>query len=350
MRPLIGLTLLLLLASPATAARERFKQLRDWYVSCDNLRACTAFGFGAEGDDRAHLRIARGAEADAVPEVTVTLMRDGLDAGARLKLSFGDPALGGLPPEPVAVRLVDEDTAVVRIPWSEALAAALRKGEMLRVEEVGGAPGGDGVPKISLAGAVASLLFMDEQQKRVGTVTALAAKGAKPASAVPAPPAMPVVRVAKPVTGGAPLPKTPPAAVLAAARKAAADIDGVSRPEPFAVRLSATQTLWGVAIEVPAYNIRYALYLAEGGRVRPAVLHDPQGTRDAANEATLPEFDSATNTLRTFYRGRGIGDCGAISEWGWDGSRFRLISEILMAECRGVRPEHWPTSYRARRE
>ena len=40
------------------------------------------------------------------------------------------------------------------------------------------------------------MLYMDERQRRIGTVTALVRTGRQPASAVPAPPALPQVRIA----------------------------------------------------------------------------------------------------------------------------------------------------------
>jgi len=59
---------LTLLAAPASAGES--KQLRDWFVACDNLRVCMAFGFrDSLNDFRTHLRIVRGADAEAAPQV-----------------------------------------------------------------------------------------------------------------------------------------------------------------------------------------------------------------------------------------------------------------------------------------
>jgi hypothetical protein len=345
MRLPLALLAVTLLATPASA---EFRQLRDWFVACDNLRACMAFGFGTEADQGVHLRIARGPEAEAEPEITVAFTREGLGE-TRLRLAFNDASLPGLP-DSVPARPVGDDTVVATLRFNQSLLDGLRKAETITVEEIGAKPGENTIPKISLSGAVASLLFMDEQQKRVGTVTALAARGEKPASAVPAPPRMPVVRIAKPYAG-APLPKAPPAAVVTAAREVSVpDLDEAEKPAPLAARLSPAKTLWGIAIEVPAYNYRYALYIVENGKVKPVQFDDPKGERDAPNEVTLPSFDPKTNILTTNYRGRGMGDCGSITQWAWDGTKFREINTILMVECHGVRPDRWPTSFRARAE
>ncbi len=52
--------------------------------------------------------------------------------------------------------------------------------------------------QISMSGAVAALLWIDDQQKRVDTVTAMIKRGEKPASAIPAQPKAPVIVAAKP--------------------------------------------------------------------------------------------------------------------------------------------------------
>lgn len=356
MRPLVATLLVALGVTQAQAAKqpESFKQLREWFVACDNVRNCWAFGFrDSLSDFRAHLRVVRAPEANAVPEVEIYFQHEGVGKHSRLKLSFDDASLGGLPAEALPATVEDDEIVRVKLPPAlvpEFLVSA-RKAAFLTVEDLEtpkANEGDDGKARISMSGATASLLFMDEQQRRVGTVTALAAKGDKPASAVPEPPRKPIVRLAQPYKSSAPLPKTPPKAVLNVARKVTADdFDEASRPDPIVARLSASKTLWGVAVEVPAYNYRYAFYIVENGRVRPAEFYDPAGERDSVNEVTLPEFDPATNVIKTFYRGRGLGDCGSTHEWGWDGEKFREIFTTIMVECRGVRSDRWPTIFRA---
>ena len=40
-------------------------------------------------------------------------------------------------------------------------------------------------------------------------------------------------------------------------------------------------------------------------------------------------------TIADFAKGRGLGDCGERSRYGWDGRRFRLLHREVMGECRG---------------
>ena len=43
-------------------------------------------------------------------------------------------------------------------------------------------------------------------------------------------------------------------------------------------------------------------------------------------------------TMLTFGKGRGIGDCGDISAWVWDGTAFRLTRYDLMPDCKASLP------------
>ena len=71
---------------------------------------------------------------------------------------------------------------------AEVLAAFTRPRSLVPVR----ADGGKAVP-LSISGASAALRWIDAQQHRAGTVTALVATGDQPAAAVPPPPPLPVV-------------------------------------------------------------------------------------------------------------------------------------------------------------
>lgn len=79
-------------SSAGSVAASGFKQFKDWYAACDNLRNCSAYGFDPTTNS-GYLRIERGGAADA--PVRITISTDLADA-ADYKLTF-DPALPGLP-------------------------------------------------------------------------------------------------------------------------------------------------------------------------------------------------------------------------------------------------------------
>src|ERR1051325_8866855 len=201
----------LLLAAPliwatlsATPAAAEIKQFRDWIAACDNLRSCSAFGFDAELSGSSYIRLERDGTADAALRITIVVE---VRKDVKFRLAFDDAALAGLPSEPVAGETAGDD-GFKRLTTAEpqavtAVLASLRKAMTLVVTRIdpAGAPPSDPVKsEISLSGLAAALLWIDDQQKRVGTVTALIGHGDKPVSAVPAVPALPVVAAAKRAT------------------------------------------------------------------------------------------------------------------------------------------------------
>jgi hypothetical protein len=197
------------------------------------------------------------------------------------------------------------------------------------------------------------MLWIDEQQKRVGTVTAVIGRGDKPASAVPPLPAAAVVRVARIAPG--PAPKMPSAAVLAKARKACDAAEELTAAED-ATRLGGDQVMYWFRCEdmSGAYNYYYALVIAApGGPPRIAQFpFPPESSRrdDDADFAVNPVFDPKTGTLATLNKGRGLSDCGGQSEWVWDGTAFRMLATKGMPACKGIPAGDWPTLFRAARK
>ena len=57
-------------------------------------------------------------------------------------------------------------------------------------------------------------------------------------------------------------------------------------------------------------------------------------------------WDDKTHVLSSYFKGRGMGDCGGATEWVWDGTRFRVILQKAMGECQGAIA--WIPYYRAR--
>jgi hypothetical protein len=47
------------------------------------------------------------------------------------------------------------------------------------------------------------------------------------------------------------------------------------------------------------------------------------------------EYDPKTQTLSSFYKGRGVGDCGSVGEWQWRGPDFRMVRFFAKEKCDG---------------
>jgi uncharacterized protein DUF1176 len=326
--------LAILLAAAAPQPGE-LKLFGDWTVGCDNGRACQAVALMPEDwpEDGVTMSVRRGPERDAHPAIgfpvegaIAFLEADGRRLAVRLVPGESGP------------QVASGDVAV--------LLGALRSARRLKLVGRGGASLGT----VSLAGAKAALLYMDERQRRVGTVTALARPGAKPASAVPAPPPLPVVH-AVPLSSAPPV--APGAARIAALRKQhGCTIDEVGGPDDVEVAaLGPDRSLVLLACGSGAYNVSFVPFIAErrGGRldIRPAPFDlIPDWWEGGRPILINAGWDAASGLLTSFSKGRGLGDCGTGSDYAWDGARFRLVEQAEMEECRGS--VDYITTWRAR--
>ena len=115
-------------------------------------------------------------------------------------------------------------------------------------------------------------------------------------------------------------------------------------------RLSPGVVLFAAPCMRGAYNLVYGLMLADerGRRARLADLPLSPGSNPAVTSSLMNiGFDPKTQTLTSFGKGRGPGDCGESLTWVWDGAAFRLVEDVAMSACKGVGPDDWPTVYRA---
>ena len=347
------LTALVLAALPAAA--QDMKDFKSWFVACDNLRDCSAYGFDVEleGDARSYLRVERTGAAAAPVKITIAV-----DYGeaAGYTLAFDDASLRGLPTATLT-GVESEDGSYRRVVLTEhapadTLIDAIRKAQKLVItlKPAEGKKIDRPVSSISLSGAVAALLWMDDQQKRVDTVTAYNTRGDKPAASIPPQPKAPVIIAAKPTTEKAPTKH--PAALIKKGRALCSDDDTESKLEE-TYALGGGQVLYGFTCpgSSGAYNFEYGFLVGSAANPQAArsvsfrwpvkiagFQHDgPQET------ITNPSFDEKTMTLSSFQKGRGIGDCGGEDQWVWDGKTFRLAQVRMMSECRGVPLDDWPT-------
>ncbi|MBA4014029.1 MAG: hypothetical protein C0481_19370 [Phenylobacterium sp.] len=319
-------------ATPALA-NESFK---DWWVACDNTRQCAAFGFAGEAFEMSgYLKVERGAAAADAPQ-------------ARLVME-GPPGIWSLSVDGRAlasVRAASEDgdgraAAELTPAQTAAVLSAAANGQALQV-----AASGKPIGAISLAGSSAALRWMDDKQKRAGGVTALVAKGPATAASVPPAPELPLVRAA-PAASQAGLPKKPPASVMALMGDCDDDI-ATLEIAPISARLSPDLTLWAPLCTRGAYNMIYSFAVVDAKGVARRLPIRYADTVETTTELMNVDYDPATRTLSNFEKGRGLGDCGAVNTWVWDGKGFAPTAQDLMGECRGVGPGDWVTSWRTR--
>jgi hypothetical protein len=341
---LAALILTAAMAAAAGADAQGEKTVKDWTGVCDNLAACAAFGFSPEEFDvSSFIEIKRAAGPDAAPGVTIVYDADDAAAGGAWTLALDGKPIAGIGPLTAKGGAAG---ARARLSGAQATAliAALRNGQNLDIRQ-----GGKTLTSLSLAGSAATLLWVDDQQGRVGTVTALARPGSKPASSVPPRPAAPVLG-APPPAGQAGLPKPPPLTLVTAIDDCEAD-DVAKDTDPLVARLAPGVILWAPLCSLGAYNELNVFFLIdEKGRApRRISLPEPPGASSASDDEQMNmSFDPNTGELSSFAKGRGIGDCGSAETWVWDGKALQLLTETEMPDCRGLPQDDWPSRYVAR--
>lgn len=327
------MTMLALLFAAQAALSPQPAELRtfqDWTIGCDNGRACQAVSLLPENVPDGRTLSIRRAPADDAEPVFSFYRYDNEDlCGARLSADG----------RPLPVRIIEgPDCTIVHPADAPALLAALRTASQLGMT----AADGSDLGIVSLAGVSAAMLAMDEAQQRAGTVTALVRPGPRPASAVPAPPTLPVVRIPPFPRGDTP--QVDDARIARLRGDIGCAIGDVGGPdEHSAVPLDEGKTLILLACGSGAYNVTWLPFVAQAGRdgqieISPA-LFDAQWAQVDGGRAELvnAEWDSGAGTISELSLGRGIGDCGTRSLYGWDGQRFRLLRQSSMGECRGAR-------------
>lgn len=321
---------------PAKAVVGKLRRFGDWTLGCDNRLGCTLVGVTIDGGTEAHAILQRRAGPAAEAGLWLVLGGGGQPRAGALRVSIsggnGTQTWGPYPLEDHAAGLA------ARVPDADAraLIAALKAGDRMTMAREG-VP--DAVPSVvSLRGTAAALLAMDERQGRVGTETALTRPGPLPATAVP---------------------DTPLAPEIDSLRIRAAD--GMGRPDgvpadpapgceaipPRAFDLGKGVGLWGRCISAGAYNVLYEFWLVRDGQAEPARFDLPGRARDKPQSLFDPTLAQDGRSLTARYLGRGLGDCGVITDWAWTGTAFAPLRVREIDPCGGVDPSDWPILWTA---
>lgn len=318
----------LLAAAQATPQQGPMKTFGDWVVACDNVKRCEMTSlFSEEGDmDAPQMSIERAPGPDG--GWTVELMPPVEAKGLRLSIEGGTAAswtgekFTGAAAAAIVAGIVNGKAAVVTDPAGKASGA------------------------ISLAGTSAALRFIDAEQGRVGSVTAVVARGTTPASAVPA--ARPLPRIAYRLPSGEPQPYSAATYAGMWTQSGCSDsYEAGDRPKSESHALGGGKTLVLIPCGSGAYNVSTVPYVLVDGKATVARFDIVPGWTEAEGIATLvnASFDPKTGQLGSYMKGRGLGDCGGMETYVWDGEMFRVIEARTMGECRGS--VNWLTVWRA---
>ncbi|SEG57722.1 DUF1176 domain-containing protein [Bosea lathyri] len=331
----------------ATAAPAS-KTFRDWIAGCDNLKGCAALSLPGEAAEQiAFLKLERPGGPTGTTSLSLKIRAEKLKAPLTADLAIDGapfPAAG----KRLAATVVDQEIATIALSpdETEALIAAARKATKLSIALAGKSY------DVSLAGSVAAMLWIDEQQGRLNTTSALIRRGAN--TNVPAVPALPVI-----TAKGSAEPALPPKAAKAltvALRKQLKRLDPdmcEDAPDDLpdaegAWPLAGGERLVGLLCSRGAYNLSTAFWILQGSDVAKArKAQFPQIDGKPDNVLVNAHFDPATGQVGFFSKGRGIGDCGASGNYAWTETGFVLTAFQAMDECRGIASDDWITLFRS---
>lgn len=324
-------------------AQPEVKTFKDWVVGCNNVRSCEAvsltepdFGNPDAESHSAYITVKRGGQPDADAAFAVSqgwaseVPEDAIGQAVKISADRQVLALGELTAE--------QRDNMINIPQDKnaTFLAMVRQPNVLTLSI------GDQEYTASLRGLSAALLYMDEQQKRLDTKTALIRVGDKAmtAKAVDAP----VVTVKR-----APEKMTAPEGladkirtVAEADLKAACDGEEAMNAMDFAEPLDSDHYLVGLTCWLAAYNSSSVLFkvkadTASSDKPEYEILTiDASPLGESGTEVSGANYERATGILSSYAKGRGLGDCGVSSTWAWTGEQFAMTNYDEMPECRGV--------------
>ncbi|MDH4414845.1 MAG: DUF1176 domain-containing protein [Rhizobium sp.] len=330
-----------------TSAEGADKDFQSWQVLCRQTLACTMRQFRS-GEGISQFELQRTGGPNAPVSLVVypggsSLQDASGEYGATLSIDGGPPTV-----IPAADIVSEPGGWAVRLSGdfvSNGFIGTLKNGTALKVNITQGEASSEG--EIALAGAAASLLFIDEQQKRIGHTDALVSVGDKAPN--PAPPAHDITRFTD-------FPERLRAR-FAEGGECAETEESMLDGNAIAHKLSDEQTLYVTPCGLGgAYNMAYAVFLDSYGAVStlgfPTML---KGAPSAAASAFNLGYDYEAKTFSAFFKGRGIGDCGTISEWkleeGFTGPQLVLIQEEYR-DCpdqedatSSMEPADWPKTW-----
>ena len=321
-RSSVVLIALLCHAAAALAAGSglgKLHQFGEWVAGCDNGRTCEAQGYGADAKD-----------GSPIGRAVLIVRREAGPARSPV-LSFGYSTLDDNATSPDDSQVVTVQVGTLRfllppntseIPPAQvpALLAAALKDDKITLSA------GTKQWSVSLSGAAAALLKMDDLQGRVGTPGALVRRGTMPEAKAPA---VPRVQPAQ-------LPPTTDADRRLAPKLFAAlprdddcpDFNHEGWQEA-PLRLNSRSLLISHACFNGAYQTASRLWQVDDKapfRARPVLLPQPDGSNSDTAVLDFMSGEDGTLSLIEAAKARGIGDCWVRRDWTWTGAQLALVS------------------------
>lgn len=333
----------LLFTTQASAGID--KDIRDWSVSCSGGLTCTMRFSNANWDAKGinELAFLRTDEPNADIELQLSppaAFGDNGDAKAVYTFVIDGKVVLTLPVAKLkreGSNLSYSDDAAVR-----SLLAAMKAGTGMELKYTGDL--GTFSLAVKLTGVAGSMLFLDDVQDRLKRTDALQDKG----DLVP-----PKTVQAQDITAI----KDLPAGIrqdFAEGGECSGLDDDISSFDGFEMAIGDVDLYVVPCGEGGAYNQPYAAYFEQAGKFRRADFpgHDENGAMDNDDTAYNVDFDPKARVFTSFFKGRGMGDCGLWSKWKLAGDKkpvLKLVEERRKDDCDGSSdgPDTFPLTFPA---
>lgn len=329
-----------------TLSAPRYREIGDWILGCDNTRRCVARYVPNTADG------VPGGDSDLF---SMMIVREEGPLGLQVRLTgFGsfdtsDMLIDGrAAPNAAWVDGDDHRDTMVHDEEAFRFLRGIVNGRELTF------PSRTLRQRVSLQGLTAVLLAMDEAQGRLGDQSAFVRTGPKPFGSAPRALAPPVMAVRKST-------ELPAGDALAAAVRRgqtallelhACDLTTGTGDEAHLLRDGQAVVLIGCGrFAYQTSSLAFTVDPRDSGTARLLILPQPPlvpapDSVDALGEYVSLAFDRKRSTLTEFSKGRGMADCGSLTEWAFDGTIFRLSAFAWQQRC-GGEPEQWLTLYRS---
>ena len=327
------------LSADVTLGETRY--FKNWAAGCDNGLACEAVAMLPPDLPEGMLSLVLSRSAGKVADLKINIF--GFDSQSDRYQLLVDGVVADTGP-------ITKNIAPIEVAGKDALKLAramVRGREAILLDGAG-----KNLGKISLAGSSAALRYLDGKQRRAGTAEAFAARGKRKFRGVSL--ALPVLNVPR-IAAADDIPDAGALVALAESGSCAGERIGVTQDAVYGLGLSdgKPRALALISCGSGAYNLSSAAYIGtkdgQGKWKFEAAKFDYDSSypseKGDVNLIVNADWDAAKQTLSTFIKSRGVGDCGRSADYVWDGQLFRLTQARRMDECQGS--VDWITVWRA---
>jgi hypothetical protein len=340
-----GLAAGIVLSQAPAGHAYRNNEIRDWTISCSNGLTCTMSFSDWKSKGLNQIQFTRNAEPNAGVSLQLSFppgYEDKGDATGVYHLVVDNADLLSLAPKDMKA---NADMRIFTYSGDvRAVIDAMKAGKAMEVRYQGGL--GTFSLTVPLSGVTASLLYLDEAQDRLQRVDALQAKGDRPA-ATEAP--------VRDITTYADIPEGIRSDFQEESGACYVDADQLTRNGGFEAGLDGDTKLLGLPCGASgAYNQSFALYVVDKDGVTaidfPVMAEKGPSLQSSAFNL---DYDPVAKTLTSFYKGRGLGDCGFYYVWDVqkpsDQDDYLVLTrQTNKDDCDGNYmggPEHWPAQW-----